>query len=64
MIDNLVKFRVIMSIVIKRNYKMCYKGKVDQNMKEKKGIIEKIEKKNGRKKHLNYKRKIKWIMTQ
>ena len=53
-----------MSIVIKRNYKMCHKGKVDQNMKEKKGIIEKIEKKNGRKKHLNYKRKIKWIMTQ
>ena len=24
---------------------MCHKGKVDQNMKEKKGIIEKIEKK-------------------
>ena len=45
MIDNLVKFRVIMSIVIKRNYKMCYKGKVDQNMKEKKSIIEKIEEK-------------------
>ena len=34
-----------MSIVIKRNYKMCYKGKVDQNMKEKKSIIKKIEKK-------------------
>ena len=34
-----------MSIVIKRNYKMCYKGKVDQNMKEKKSIIEKIEEK-------------------
>ena len=38
-----------MSIVIKRNYKMCYKGKVDQNMKEKKSIIEKKEKKKKKK---------------